>query len=121
MTADERIRGRIAELRRMHDNYLAYQGDRVAERDHHGAWDAAINLAETEAEIAGLEFALGALAKDAPLAPGREDVAPPTPGPRPLPCLCSTTLSGELLFCARPRGHAERCTFAQTLEERQRA
>ena len=55
------IRDRIAELRRIHANYIAYQADRVAKKDHHGAWDVAVNLSETECEIAGLEFALRAL------------------------------------------------------------
>jgi len=49
---------RISELEAIHANYLRYQADRVAEHDHHGAWDVAINLAETEAELAGLRFAL---------------------------------------------------------------
>lgn len=53
-----RIRERIEKLRRQHANYAAYQADRVRERDHHGAWDVAINLSETECEIAGLEYAL---------------------------------------------------------------
>lgn len=56
-----RIRDRIAELRAIHASYLEYQRFRVSERDHHGAWDVAINLSETECEIAGLEFALAAL------------------------------------------------------------
>lgn len=60
-SAEELIRERIADLRGIHANYLAYQRDRVSERDHHGAWDVAINLSETECEIAGLEFALKAL------------------------------------------------------------
>jgi hypothetical protein len=49
------------DLKAIHATYLLYQADRVRERDHHGAWDVAINLAETEAEMAGLEFALRAL------------------------------------------------------------
>lgn len=53
-----KISARIMELKRVHSSYLAYQHWRVAEGDHHGAWDVAINLAETEAEIAGLTFAL---------------------------------------------------------------
>ncbi|MCA1824366.1 MAG: hypothetical protein LC640_08925 [Frankia sp.] len=55
------IRGRLKELRAIHASYLAYQEHRVNERDHHGAWDVAINLAETEAEAAGLQFALKAM------------------------------------------------------------
>lgn len=61
MTAAEKIRARIAELQAIHANYTAYQRDRVAEKDHHGAWDAAVNLSETECEISGLEFALKAM------------------------------------------------------------
>jgi hypothetical protein len=61
VTAAIAVRIRIAELRMYHRNYLSYQADRVREGDHHGAWDVAINLAETEAEIAGLEFALKAI------------------------------------------------------------
>jgi hypothetical protein len=58
VTAADEIRARIAELEDIHAHYRAYQQDRVSERDHHGAWDAAVNLSETESEIAGLEFAL---------------------------------------------------------------
>jgi hypothetical protein len=61
VTAIEAIRTRIDELRRIHTNYRAYQADRIAESDHHGAWDVAVNLSETECEIAGLEFALEAI------------------------------------------------------------
>lgn len=49
---------RIRALRGIRARYLAYQQDRVNEHDHHGAWDVAINLSETECEIAGLTFAL---------------------------------------------------------------
>lgn len=59
------IRERVEALQRIHANYLAYQADRVRERDHHGAWDVAINLSETECEIAGLEFALRAIGVEA--------------------------------------------------------
>ncbi len=51
------IYNRIRELEKIRDNYLAYQKDRVAEHDHHGAWDVAVNLSETECEISGLQFA----------------------------------------------------------------
>lgn len=61
LEAAHAIRTRIAQLEAIHGSYLAYQAHRVAERDHHGAWDVAINLAETEAELAGLRFALSAL------------------------------------------------------------
>lgn len=61
MTAADRIRARIAELEGIRERYLAYQQDRVNERDHHGAWDVAVNLSETECEISGLRFALNAL------------------------------------------------------------
>ena len=76
MTAAEKIRGRIAELRCIRDNYLAYQEDRVSERDHHGAWDVAVNLSETECEISGLQFALEAVEADEPGPPAREDDGP---------------------------------------------
>lgn len=59
--AKKRINARIDELNRQRNNYLAYQADRVKENDHHGAWDVAINLSETECEIAGLKFALEAM------------------------------------------------------------
>lgn len=55
------IRARYIQLKGIRERYLAYQQDRVNERDHHGAWDVAINLSETECEMAGLEFALRAL------------------------------------------------------------
>ncbi len=55
------IRSRLTKLGRQRANYLAYQQDRVDEYDHHGAWDVAINLSETECEMAGLQFALDAL------------------------------------------------------------
>jgi len=58
------IRKRIAQLEQQLANYRAYQADRVAERDHHGAWDVAINMSETECEIAGLKFALDAMVVD---------------------------------------------------------
>jgi hypothetical protein len=61
VTARARIGMRLAELRDIHASYLEYQRHRVAERDHHGAWDVAVNLSETESEMAGLEFALRAL------------------------------------------------------------
>lgn len=57
----EVIRNRIIALEKQLANYRAYQADRVAERDHHGAWDVAINMSETECEIAGLKFALDAI------------------------------------------------------------
>lgn len=59
--AVDKIRGRLVELRRIHRSYRAYQRDRVRERDHHGAWDVAVNLSETECEMAGLRFALRAM------------------------------------------------------------
>ena len=58
------IRKRIAELVMIRANYLRYQQDRVSEHDHHGSWDVAVNLSETECEIAGLKFALGAISKE---------------------------------------------------------
>jgi hypothetical protein len=58
LQAKTEIRDRINELEKQHRNYLAYQQDRVNERDHHGAWDVAINLSETECEMAGWRGAL---------------------------------------------------------------
>lgn len=84
MTAADAIRARIAELQGIRERYLAYQQDRVNERDHHGAWDVAVNLSETECEISGLEFALGAI--EAPL---RAAFAAPRCGmPMPLGLAC---------------------------------
>lgn len=60
-SAAAEIVARLEDLRLQHRNYLAYQQDRVRERDHHGAWDVAINLSEVECEMAGLEFALKAI------------------------------------------------------------
>ena len=57
----DRITARLAELEKVHASYLHYQEWRVKERDHHGAWDAAVNLSETECEMAGLRFALEVL------------------------------------------------------------
>jgi hypothetical protein len=65
-TVIDKIRARIAELGEIRRSYLEYQEWRVRERDHHGAWDAAINLSETECEISGLEFALAAIATTPP-------------------------------------------------------
>lgn len=48
MTAAAKIQQRIDVLNGIRDRYLGYQQDRVNERDHHGAWDVAINLSETE-------------------------------------------------------------------------
>lgn len=59
----ERLTGRINDLEAQRANYLAYQSDRVKEHDHHGAWDAAINLSEVECEIAGLRFAQDLITK----------------------------------------------------------
>jgi hypothetical protein len=59
--AISKIRDRLVELRCIRDSYLQYQRWRVAEHDHHGAWDVAINLSETECEMSGLQFALDAL------------------------------------------------------------
>jgi hypothetical protein len=70
VTAADRIRARITGLQGIRERYLAYQQDRVNERDHHGAWDVAVNLSETECEISGLEFALKAVEGD------RQDKAP---------------------------------------------
>lgn len=61
MSPADKIRARLAELDAIRSSYLAYQAHRVSERDHHGAWDVAINLSETECEQAGLRFALEAI------------------------------------------------------------
>jgi hypothetical protein len=60
----ERIKDRLAQLRRMYENYRAYQQDRVNEEDHHAVRDVACDLELTANEIAGLEFALRALSND---------------------------------------------------------
>lgn len=64
VTAADKITARLAELQQIRASYLEYQTWRVVERDHHGAWDAAINLSETECEMAGLQFALDAITAD---------------------------------------------------------
>ena len=56
-----RIRDRINELQRVRENYIGYLEYRKSEADWHGCWDAAVNISETECEIAGLKFALDAL------------------------------------------------------------
>lgn len=60
-TAATAIRARLRELRAVHASYRRYQRYRVRERDHHGAWDVAVNLSETECEMSGLRFALRAI------------------------------------------------------------
>ena len=62
IVAKHKVDLRIEALDRQWKNYVAYQQDRVNERDHHGAWDVAIHLSEVECEIAGLKFALEAMA-----------------------------------------------------------
>ena len=59
--AVERIRGRLAELDRVRENYRGYLQVRISESDWHGAWDASVNISETECEMAGLIFALEAM------------------------------------------------------------
>lgn len=59
--ARQRIQLRLGELEAVHASYRHYQRFRVRERDHHGAWDAAVNLSETECEMAGLKYALEAM------------------------------------------------------------
>lgn len=61
ISASVKIEVRMRVLRDIRDSYMQYQRWRVAEHDHHGAWDVAINLSETECEIAGLQFALEAI------------------------------------------------------------
>jgi len=60
-SAASRIRARIAELEKVRANYVGYLEFRKSEVDWHGCWDAAVNISETECEIAGLKFALDAL------------------------------------------------------------
>lgn len=55
-----KVRARIAFLERTRANLRAYQQDCVDDLNHHGAWDAAVNISEAECEIAGLRFALSA-------------------------------------------------------------
>lgn len=64
MTAADKIKQRIMFLERVHASYISYQQFRVDERDHHGAWDAAVNLSETECEIQGLRFALDCIEEE---------------------------------------------------------
>lgn len=58
MSVADKIRTRIAELELIRESYFEYQKWRIYERDHHGAWDVAVNLSETECEISGLKYAL---------------------------------------------------------------
>lgn len=60
-SAADKIRARIAELQKVRENYIGYLTFRKSEADWHGCWDAAVNISETECEIAGLKFALDAL------------------------------------------------------------
>lgn len=60
-SAADKIRARIHELQAVRENYVGYLTFRKAEFDWHGSWDAAVNISETECEIAGLKFALEAL------------------------------------------------------------
>ena len=55
------VRARLAELQAIRANYLGYLKCRTSESDWHGAWDASVNISETECEIAGLRFALEAM------------------------------------------------------------
>ena len=55
------IRARIAVLADVRENYIGYLEVRKSECDWHGAWDASVNISETECEMAGLEFALEAI------------------------------------------------------------
>jgi hypothetical protein len=96
MTAADRIRARITELQGIRERYLAYQQDRVSERDHHGAWDVAVNLSETECEISGLDFALEAMAAER----------------------CGEPLDNGCT-CAEPKGHAGRHSCAMDHREGQ--
>lgn len=61
MTAAAKIRARIAALEAIRSNYLGYLQMRISESDWHGAWDASVNISETECEMAGLRFALDAV------------------------------------------------------------
>lgn len=55
------IRDRLAALQAIKENYLGYLQCRISESDWHGAWDASVNISETECEMSGLMFALNAL------------------------------------------------------------
>jgi hypothetical protein len=59
--AAARICARIDELTAIENTYRDYLQQRIDEDDLHGTWDGAINIAETTAEIAGLNFALTAI------------------------------------------------------------
>ena len=59
--AADKITARIADLYSIRENYRGYLQYRISENDWHGAWDASVNISETECEIAGLKFALDAL------------------------------------------------------------
>ena len=63
--AEEKVRARIAFLESVRDNYRGYLQVRIADDDWHGAWDASVNIAETNAQIEGLEYALRAFASEA--------------------------------------------------------
>ncbi len=58
MTAEDKILERVAFLLSIKKNYLGYLQCRISDSDWHGSWDASVNIAETEAELAGLNFAL---------------------------------------------------------------
>ncbi len=63
-SAAEKIEARIARLEQMKANYLGYLQFRIADEDWHGTWDAGVNISEVHSEIAGLLFALAAIAED---------------------------------------------------------
>jgi hypothetical protein len=56
-----KVRARLTALEAIRANYLGYLKCRIDESDWHGAWDASVNISETECEMAGLKFALEAM------------------------------------------------------------
>jgi hypothetical protein len=86
MQARAAMRERLTTLERHHRNYTEYLKDRVAEKDHHGAWGCSINLSETECEMAGIRMCLETLDQvDEPKAP---------PAPQNPYAQLTTTFSG---------------------------
>lgn len=55
MNVPESVTRRLAELDRIEATYLAYAQQRLDERDFHGLWDVAVNLAEVSNERDGIQ------------------------------------------------------------------
>ena len=60
MKVPEEIGARLIKLEDVERTYLAYAQQRLDERDFHGLWDVAINLAELSNERDGLQLAAAA-------------------------------------------------------------